>query len=525
MKPPPELEYHSKMLLRQQQITVRSDSTLVDVFGLLCNTVSKLSDKLEVLTKRQVRLEASGGSGSSGNSGSSKGSGGGKDYLIELNSKSFFGLGTTSDVPQYLRLPETKEVGNLMLDQQNIIDGIKSFWAARLNAKHGEKFHDTLTKVLKSIARDEFNDESELIAVGYSFCAGLQNIDRPEVTEFAAILRGEMDEKVHMQHLMAMRSLEAALESMDSRSHGGVCHGKITMQEYGEALRSAFPAKPVDRIAKLMQRLKDVLKGGDGMVVYAQITEMGSEMEVALFQQHLQEREDFMAEIIGSLMSEATAGTGLVSFAGVVRAVRRVDPDNTIKGIQSMVPTINLGSVDRIAVVIDGLKHGVLTRVSCKPSPEAWTAVSKIRKQIKSRLNSKGEPLFASDVAEDVFVRYKNDPPANLKAKLKLEPAVDEMSLGVVIAECCVLNSKADYLDLETAMEKLLDDIGFESYLSALHTGKSIPQVRVTQNTVVEEFVAQVQEYLIDNLVGAEWVCRKLREDAGLVPWDEVHES
>ena len=119
----------------------------------------------------------------------------------------------------------------------------------------------------------------------------------------------------------------------------------------------------------------------------------------------------------------------------------------------------------------------------------------------------------------EVFERYKVDPP---KQYAKLGPAVDEKSIGVVIAESCLLNPRADYIDLETALEKLLDDISFEYYLMALRTGGSIPQVRVGCDTIVNEFVAQVQEYLIDNLHGAEWACRKVNENSGEVPWSEV---
>jgi len=49
-----------------------------------------------------------------------------------------------------------------------------------------------------------------------------------------------------------------------------------------------------------------------------------------------------------------------------------------------------------------------------------------------------------------------------------------------------------------------------------------VSQVRVGCDTVVEEFVAQVQEYLMENLSGAEWACRKVAENGGEVPWVEV---
>lgn len=50
----------------------------------------------------------------------------------------------------------------------------------------------------------------------------------------------------------------------------------------------------------------------------------------------------------------------------------------------------------------------------------------------------------------------------------------------------------------------------------------AISPVRVSCDTLVKEFVAQVQESLIENLHGAEWACRKIQESSGECAWADV---
>ena len=93
------------------------------------------------------------------------------------------------------------------------------------------------------------------------------------------------------------------------------------------ALRQCYPSKAADRIVRIIGTLK-AYKDPEGDLVYGPLCLTGSEVEITLFQQHLEEREELLTEIIGSVKSEPTAGTGLVSFGGLVRAVLRVDPDS-----------------------------------------------------------------------------------------------------------------------------------------------------------------------------------------------------
>jgi len=387
-RPDPALEYHGRMLLREMNIKCKSDTTIMEIFGSLCDCVEKLQETV-TLWKKRVKLRGSGTGGgvvvARGPSSSAKSPQQGVTTLLELSTKSFLGLGTDQKVPKYLHLPETSEVGNLMLDETTVGQAVKAFWAARLLAKSHETLHDTLSAVLLKLAEAEFNDKEQFVAVGYSFCASLAASEDPECTEFASILRGEMSEAVHMQHLHSMKRLADILQETDSRIHMGAVHGKLPGDKFGEALRACYPSKAADRLVRISGTLK-AYKDGEGDLLYAPMCLTGSEVEIALFQQHLEEREEFMAEIIGSVRSEPTAGTGLVSFGGLVRAVLRVDPDSPpeacrrfLEGTGSMsggregrvVEAASGGEVLRISDLEAVLGKIPLKRTSCKPSPEA----------------------------------------------------------------------------------------------------------------------------------------------------------
>ena len=64
-----------------------------------------------------------------------------------------------------------------------------------------------------------------------------------------------------------------------------------------------------------------------------------------------------MSEIVGSLRSEPTAGTGFVSFDGFVRAVARVDPDCTPGACKQLIPHLHMGEVAPPLPVLLRLMH------------------------------------------------------------------------------------------------------------------------------------------------------------------------
>ena len=51
-RPDPALEYHGRMLLREQNIKCRSDTTVIEIFSCLCDCVEKLQETAELWKKR-----------------------------------------------------------------------------------------------------------------------------------------------------------------------------------------------------------------------------------------------------------------------------------------------------------------------------------------------------------------------------------------------------------------------------------------------------------------------------------------
>ena len=119
VRPDPALEFQGRKLLREQEIKVKSEATVSEIFGHLCDCVEQLNDEANLWKKRARRAAQGGGPGgmTASVSVSESHSHGSGEKRLDLNMKSFYGLGLSDKVPQYLRLEESAEIGNLMFDQ------------------------------------------------------------------------------------------------------------------------------------------------------------------------------------------------------------------------------------------------------------------------------------------------------------------------------------------------------------------------------------------------------------------------
>ncbi|XP_026143357.1 translin-associated factor X-interacting protein 1 isoform X1 [Carassius auratus] len=182
--------------------------------------------------------------------------------LQQMNGQNefFTGLGTSSDVPIYLQYDG--KLKKLKLKKADVVRVIKDIW--REKTSENEKNDDVrdLQTFLHSYLVEHYKDKAGEWA--YSLMESIQNnLEDDLICLFNDILIGKVDESIYHGQTQLLSHLLKVLIQSDTTQ----C-GSLTVLEFSEALRKAFPLKADQDIEELLAVAQTELKSNGVRIAY-----------------------------------------------------------------------------------------------------------------------------------------------------------------------------------------------------------------------------------------------------------------
>uniref|UniRef100_A0A4W4HEB2 Translin-associated factor X interacting protein 1 n=1 Tax=Electrophorus electricus TaxID=8005 RepID=A0A4W4HEB2_ELEEL len=183
---------------------------------------------------------------------------------ISLEQKEFFtGLGRSSDVPIYLHYEG--QLRNLRLKKNDVLRIIKDIWKGKLDASSDLK--EFLHKYLERQHGDQAGEWA------YSLLDAIKRYLKDDfIGLFYDILTGKVDESLyHGQTLLLSHLLKVFIQTDSAET------GLLTLSEFSEALRMAFPLKGEQDIEELVVAAQSNQETSKGSIAYQRLyTEVSS---------------------------------------------------------------------------------------------------------------------------------------------------------------------------------------------------------------------------------------------------------
>ncbi|XDV28788.1 hypothetical protein PO909_032001 [Leuciscus waleckii] len=182
--------------------------------------------------------------------------------LQEMNGQNeiFTGLGTSSEVPIYLQYEGT--IKNLKLKKTDVIRVIKDIWRNKTTENEKNDYSRDLQMFLHSYLVEQYKDKSGEWA--YSLMESIQNNLKDDfICLFNDILTGKVDESIyHGQTQLLFHLLKVFIQSDITQC------GSLTVLEFSEALKKAFPLKSDQDIEELLMTAQTELRSNGVRISY-----------------------------------------------------------------------------------------------------------------------------------------------------------------------------------------------------------------------------------------------------------------
>ncbi|XP_051726009.1 translin-associated factor X-interacting protein 1 isoform X2 [Ctenopharyngodon idella] len=182
--------------------------------------------------------------------------------LQEINGQKefFIGLGTSSDVPIYLQYEG--KIKNLKLKKTDVIRVIKDIWRNKTKENEKNDISRDLQEFLHSCLVEQYTDKAGEWA--YSLMESIQNNLKDDfICLFNDILTGKVDESIyHGQTQLLSHLLKVLIQSDITQC------GSLTVSEFSEALKKAFPMKSDQDIEELLTTAQTELGSNGVRIAY-----------------------------------------------------------------------------------------------------------------------------------------------------------------------------------------------------------------------------------------------------------------
>ncbi|KAB5574946.1 hypothetical protein PHYPO_G00214930 [Pangasianodon hypophthalmus] len=244
--------------------------------------------------------------------------------LKELNSmgleqKDFFtGLGTSSDVPIYLRYEGQQR--NLRLKKNDIVRVLKDIWREKASEDEKKDESSDLKEFLHQYLLKQHKERAGQWA--YSLIDGIkQYLDDAFIGLFYDILQGKVDESVyHGQTHLLSHLLKVLIQSDSTES------GLLSTPQFSEALRTAFPLKGDKDIEELVLAAQSELQTSRGSIAYQRLYTEDADGKQSDFlglvkKQAMAERRQYINQL-----REQLGGKGEVGVEDLRAVFKTIDP-------------------------------------------------------------------------------------------------------------------------------------------------------------------------------------------------------
>ncbi|XP_026859824.2 translin-associated factor X-interacting protein 1 isoform X1 [Electrophorus electricus] len=189
---------------------------------------------------------------------------------ISLEQKEFFtGLGRSSDVPIYLHYEG--QLRNLRLKKNDVLRIIKDIWKGKASEDEKLDASSDLKEFLHKYLERQHGDQAGEWA--YSLLDAIKRYLKDDfIGLFYDILTGKVDESLyHGQTLLLSHLLKVFIQTDSAET------GLLTLSEFSEALRMAFPLKGEQDIEELVVAAQSNQETSKGSIAYQRLYTEDSE--------------------------------------------------------------------------------------------------------------------------------------------------------------------------------------------------------------------------------------------------------
>ncbi|XP_027703331.1 translin-associated factor X-interacting protein 1 isoform X4 [Vombatus ursinus] len=167
--------------------------------------------------------------------------------------ETFQGLGSTEDIPEFLR--SGGFVRNKKLSKKEVVDIIQDVWKERMAEEQKEKT-STLARFFLDYLKKRFGDASAM-DWSYTIFENVKLFHSSEVMkQFHDVLMGKVDENVYLGQRELVSYLLKELTNSDSPNEGN-----LTLDQFSMVLKNAFPLKTDEQIQELLEVAEVQLEG------------------------------------------------------------------------------------------------------------------------------------------------------------------------------------------------------------------------------------------------------------------------
>ncbi|XP_076848029.1 translin-associated factor X-interacting protein 1 [Brachyhypopomus gauderio] len=237
---------------------------------------------------------------------------------IELEQEFFTGLGSTSEVPIYLRYEG--QLRNLRLKKADVLRIIKDIWKAKASEDEKLDASSNLQEFVPQYLDRQYGEQAGEWA--YSLLDAIKRFLKDDfIGLFYDILTGKVDESVyHGQTQLLSHLLRVFIQSDSTET------GLLTLSEFSDALRLAFPLKRDKDVEDLVVAAQSDQETSKGSIPYQRLyTEdtdgKHSEFLVLVKRQAMTERNQYIKQLKAQL-----EGKGEVGVEDLRSAFNIIDP-------------------------------------------------------------------------------------------------------------------------------------------------------------------------------------------------------
>ncbi|XP_068941819.1 translin-associated factor X-interacting protein 1 [Petaurus breviceps papuanus] len=209
--------------------------------------------------------------------------------------ETFQGLGSTEDIPEFLR--SGGFVQNKKLSKKEVVDIIRDIWKERMAEDQKEKT-STLAQFFLNYLKKRFGDASAM-EWSYTIFENVKLFHSSEVMkQFHDVLTGKVKENVYIGQRELVSDLLKKLNNNDSQNEGN-----LTLDQFSTVLKNAFPLKTDEQIQELLQEAKLQLDGIPHDVVHYRLLFIEDELGTSgpfihkLWDQAQNEKQAYLLEL------------------------------------------------------------------------------------------------------------------------------------------------------------------------------------------------------------------------------------
>ncbi|XP_058243105.1 translin-associated factor X-interacting protein 1 isoform X3 [Hemibagrus wyckioides] len=236
-----------------------------------------------------------------------------------LEQKDFFtGLGTSNDVPIYLRYEG--QLRNLRLKKTDVVRVLKDIWREKASEDEKTDERSDLKEFLHRYLLKQHEERAGQWA--YSLLDGIKSYAEDDfIGLFYDILQGKVDESVYRGQTHLLSHLLKVLIQGDSTESGF-----LSTPQFSEALRTAFPLKGDQDIEELVQAAQSELQTSGGNIAYQRLYTEDTDGKQSDFlglvkKQAMAERRQYISQL-----GKQLGGKGEVGVEDLRAVFNTIDP-------------------------------------------------------------------------------------------------------------------------------------------------------------------------------------------------------